>query len=254
MFACFFICLTNTMLFAQLPYVKSNYSFGASANFLIISHIIDFNNLPEVESCCPHYSDANGSGLSFGLFAERRIDAFSYISLALSYVHLNADLSSPEFKWIVINDQPALAEINHKLTSSLSYLSVEPGYKYSTPIGLTFGAALDLNFLLSTKYNQSEILVKPENEGTFENGKRIRYELSGNIKETSVLMALLNFYAEFYFKLDNFNLYSIGPKISYSYGLNSLFSDRKWRISYFSLGLQFKYNPFSEVSSPLEPK
>ena len=244
----------NSRIMGQLPYEKSKFSFGASANLLFVSHLVDFNQLPGVESCCPHYSSGNGSGFSFGLIAYRKIDAFSYINLNISYIKLNADLSSAEIKWIELNNQPALAEINHTLTTTFDFVTLEPGYKYIIPIGLTVGAGLNLNIPISANYNQSEVLIKPENEGTFENGKRIRYEISGNIEKTSKLLVLLNIFAEYNFQLDNFNLYSLAPKLSYTYGLNSLFRDRTWKMSYFALGIQFKYNPFKEISSPLEPK
>ncbi len=246
--------INNVGLFCQLPYEKSDFSFGVSTNLILVSHQVDFNQLPGVESCCPHYSSGNGSGLSLGLNADRKIDAFSYINLNISYIKLYADLSSPEFKWIELNNQPALAEINHTLTTTFNYISLEPSYKYSTPIGLIVAAGLNFNIPISASYNQSEVLVKPENEGTFENGKRIRYEISGKIEKISILMAFLNIYAEYNLQLDNYNMYSLAPKLSYSYGLNSLFLDRTWKMSYFALGIQLKYNPFKDISSPLEPK
>lgn len=241
-------------LIAQVYTQKSDWSFGIFSNILIPKYKLDFRQLPGVPNCCPNFDNGDGTGLDAGLMAEYRIFAYNQIRLKTGISIFSGFISAIEPEWVVVNEKLYPASISHEIVSSFTFVTIEPSYKYSTPIGLSFLAGIAAGINLSSHYRQKEILTKPENEGTFENGKRIRNETSGKINNTSVLMISPFIGAEYSFPLDKYSNFVISPSFAFYYGINSFLRSEDWNYMYFSIGLNLKYVPFREVSSPLEPK
>ena len=112
----------------------------------------------------------------------------------------------------------------------------------------------DIGYLFHTSFDQAEYMIKPENIGTFENGKRVRNQQSGSIPDTKTFLYFITVGVDYEFVLDEFSVNSLAPFVNISYGLNSLFADRKWIINSISCGINYRFNQFIEISTPLKPE
>jgi len=234
-------------------YNKSNWYGGIFADYIIPTHITDFAALPGVPNCCPQFIGGSGTGYYVGSIWQYRFYGYNNIVVKAGYTSITAELSANEGEWVIIDEELTPATIQHNLNTRFNSVSIEPMYKYNTVIGLSFNLGLNLSWLFSATYEQNEILIKPANEGTFENGKRIRNEQSGDLEEYNKFIYFAELAAEYEISLDEYDVYILVPRFGFSYGINSVLKEDKWRITYFSFGLSLKYNPFIELSNPLNP-
>jgi hypothetical protein len=235
-------------------YNKSLWSYGGFVDYIIANHITDFSALPGVPNCCPKFTGGTGTGFSIGGLFQYRFYVYNHFLLRAGYQQLSGDLSAQESEWIVMNDKLTSALIEHKISTKFTMFFLEPTYKYNTNIGLSFSLGMNASILTNSTYSQQEMLIKPENSGTFETGTRIRNVQSGTLTGTEGMIFFALLVAEYEIYLDKYRTNILTPRFSFNYGLNSMFRDEKWRITYFSFGISYKYNPFYETSSPLEPK
>ena len=245
----FILCHSS---FAQ-GYNKSLWSYGAFGEYIIANHITDFSALPGVPNCCPKFTGGTGAGFTAGLLLQYRFYAYNNILVRAGFRKITGELTANEPEWVIVNDKLTPATIEHYIYADFSMPFIAPMYKYNTIVGFSVSLGLDISYLMSNSYSQKETLIKPP-EGTFENGQRIRNVHSGELQGVSTILFAADFTAEYEIKLDKYDRYIVTPRFAFNYGLNSLFKDEKWRITYFSLGISFKYNPFYETSNPLEPK
>lgn len=239
---------------SQPYYKKSDYYFGASLGLDFVQHNTEFKELPNVPNCCNNFDGGNGTGLNISFLAQKRLFSYNYFLLKLGLSSFSGNLNAQQNDYIILDNKLFNAIIEHRIHTSFQYLYIEPSYRYLTYKGFSINLGLQLGLLTKKTFEQAEYLIQPENRGVFNNGKRVRNEYSGDIQDTRSILASLVFGAEYEFKLDEFSMNSLAPYVTFNYGLNSLFADRKWNINYLSIGINFRYNPFVETSSPLEPK
>lgn len=250
----FIIYETSAQLPAQNYYKKSEWSYGGYFSYSIPKYNLNFNQLPGIPNCCPNFTNGEGSGINAGAVIEFRQLAYNHFRLKAGISLLSAYISQIEPEWIILNEKLSPASFSHEIYASFFLISFEPVYKYSTPIGLSFIAGLNASFILSGNFEQKEILIKPDNQGTFNNGSRIRNEVSGKLNGTNSFLFSPLLGAEFDIKLDRFGSYILTPSFNFYYGLNSIIESEQWNYVLFNMGLALRMNPFKELSSPLEPK
>lgn len=234
-------------------YNKSLWTYGAFGEFIVANHITDFSALPGVPNCCPKFTGGHGTGFAAGLLLQYRFYAYNNLFLRAGLQTFSSKLIANEPEWVIVDDKLTPAMIEHYIYADFTMPFIEPMYKYNTISGFSVSLGLNMSYLMQNTYSQKEVLKKPA-QGTFENGQRIRNVHSGTLQGVSPLLFLIDIASEYEFELDKYQRYILTPRFSFNYGLNSLFKDEKWRITYFSVGLSFKYNPFYETSNPLEPK
>ena len=239
---------------SQIIFNKSEWSFGLHASWLIPQYQLDFNQLPGVPNCCPNFDHGEGVGINADLFLEYRLFAYNQIRFKAGLTLLSAFISKIEPEWVIVNEKLYPASISHEIISAFPMITSELVYKYGTPVGLYFFAGFSIGYIMNSNFEQKEILVKPENEGTFENGLRTRNYAKGEIEDASSFLFSPLVGAEFDLPLDEFSTYVLTPSFAFYLGLNSILKSEEWNVMYFSIGLSFRYNPFIELSSPLEPK
>ncbi len=234
-------------------YRKSLWSFGVFGEYLFANHITDFSALPGVPNCCPKFTGGTGTGFAAGVLIQYRFHGYNNFFLRAGYQQISGDLSATEPEWVIVDDKLTPALIEHNISTEFAMPFIEPMYKYNTIIGLSFSIGISLSYLVSTSYSQNEVLIEPVEHGTFENGSRIRNVHSGTLNGTSTFLAAADLATEYEINLDKHKLYVLTPRFAFNYGLNSLFKDEKWRITFFSFGISLKFNPYSDLSNPLEP-
>jgi len=248
------LMLVPETLLSQPYYKKSEYSFGISSSFNLINDNILFSQLPNVSNCCQEFSSGSGFGLNLALYLQKNLFLNNFLNLKIGYLSLYSHLSSNQTEFINYNNQLYSAMIEHKINTAFNLIYLEPTYKIIPVdnLGIFFGGRV--GYIINTKYDQAEYLIKPENTGTFENGRRVRNEHSGSIPDTKSYLLFVTFGLEYEISLDEFSFYNLAPFFSFNYGLNSLFDDRKFITNYISLGFHFYINPFIEISTPLKPE
>jgi hypothetical protein len=154
---------------------------------------------------------------------------------------------------IIIDDSLVYAETEHSIDASLYSMSIEPLFNYKIVKNLSILAGLNAGVVFKKSFNQKETLIQPSDRGAFENGLRIRNEVSGEIPDVSNVSLFFDFGLSYDFPLNRFDSYIISPEFIYSYGLNNITNSTPWTVNVLRFGLSLKYRPLPEYSSPLKP-
>ncbi len=228
--------------------------YGVFGNFHHNMHTADFRVLPGVPGCCPQYSDGDGSGIGLGLLYE--IPLSTRVSLALrgSYATHSALLISREATTVGIGGVPTAAIIEHTIDAGLSSVGLEPLLGYRLSGELRFHAGGRIAAVLSKHYEQLEELIQPD--GTFENGMRIRNDLSGDIPNASSYFAALVTGISYTLPMNQQGTLFLRPELLYSFGLTPVVNDLTWSANAFRAGISVVYSPRQEavpVEAPPAP-
>ncbi|MBI5326641.1 MAG: OmpA family protein [Ignavibacteriae bacterium] len=234
--------------------------FGIFGNYNYYLHTADFHQLPEVVICCPTFEKGEGKGYSFGFLYEYLYSSSISAIGRLKYSELSGEMTDDERKSALVDNKPANALIQHFLSTKLTMIGIESLVKIKLIDELSILGGFDFNFIINSHYNQYEKLIQPA-VGKFDNGKRIRYEESGVLKEISILNSNLigGFCYDLSFGVDN--NFVISPEISFSYNFTPVVPNLIWNIHSAKAGLSFKYAPapkkeiiFPEPMKPPTPQ
>ncbi len=251
--ACFVILLINISAIYSQDRINVPHSYGISSNYEIISFSSDFDSIPGFANCCPEYKSGNGFGFNAGLYYSFRLFKLFRIGSNLKLGVFSGEYNVPDTNSIIIDNSMATAEIEHKLNANFLRLSFEPFMELMITRRLSITGGIGINYLLSKKFEQSEILVKPENRGTFENGRRIRNERNGTINESNNILYSFFTGLSYEFPVNKSGTLFLVPGIYYSSQLNSILKYNDWMVSSLSFGLSLRYSSRADYSSPLIP-
>lgn len=229
-------------------------SIGATVNYLATKHFADFSQLPGVPSCCPKYYEASGNGLEFGLLYREYLSKTISFSPSVGMVFSNGLFKANEEKSIIIGNTPEKAIIEHSLLTEFMILYVEVNFNYNLFNDFEFFTSVSLDYITEAKFKQKETLIKPENIGSFENGKRTRNEISGKINDINKLNYFLRVGINYELPLNKRKSISILPGAAISAGLRNLLNDERWTLIHFTFGITILFNNYIDYSSPIDPK
>lgn len=246
----------NLEIFPQVSaiYTGKIHKAGINLSYIYSAHKVDFNQLPNVPSCCPHYESGYGNGFSAHIFYEYTFINRLSAGFKIGVESLNGKLTSNENQYIFINEKPELATIGHNLEGNFINLFIMPNLNYQIIYGMNFYCGFSIGFLISKGYYQVEKLISPENYGTFENGLRYRNEKSGSISGNNTIIMFFNGGISYDFPLESSNTYLIAPEISFSYQLNSFLKESLWKTTVIKFGLSFKFSPGTSLATPIQPQ
>lgn len=246
--------LSSLTVKAQNAYIeKTTYNFyGAYIDINFAFHNTDISQIPGVPNCCEQFEEGAGGGVSAGLFIERAVIPHLILGAKAGIQTFGARFEETEYELIGSGLEPTRAEIRHVISSDMFFVSAEPYVGYMVfdnfyVIG-GFGAALSVK----SSYSQQETLISPES-GSFENGRRIRNDLSGDIEDMNAPFLYLTGAVRYDISLDEKGYFYLSPEISGLYGLNSVLKNDNWNISALKVGLGVKYAPAKGLSNPLNP-
>ncbi len=178
---CFLILLTSfNILLADDK--EPIYYWGAYLGYNYNIHFADFQQLPEIPSCCPKYTNGDGIGFSLGALFERPINRAVSLSVRLGYSVLNAILVEDEYSigntLVLNNNNPIITDISvkHKLDSKLSLIGIEPAVEFKFFRDLYMTAGFRFGYLINAKVDHSETIIYPDNV-VFLDGRRIRNDI-----------------------------------------------------------------------------
>jgi len=243
------LLLTAYQACAQHPDAHAVGVFGA---YNLNMHTADFRALPGVPSCCPLYETGSGAGLSAGVFYEIPLSEAFSVQIRGGYSENGADLKTTEYTPVDVDGVMTEAAIEHTISSGLSSIGLEPLLGYRFFKALSLHAGLRLALVTGRSYEQVERLVQP-GSGTFENDRRIRNELSGDIPEASSVAASLLAGLSYELPLDREGKLKASPELLYSLGLTPVVSSVSWNANSLRAGVALKYRMLPAPETPQSP-
>ncbi len=211
---------------------------GIFGSYNINRHSADFRGLPGIPSCCPQYSTGQGTGLSVGVLAEIVPDSNWAVALRAGYTTFDAVLSSREQ---VLLTGMVDGIIEHRIDSRFSLMGLEPSFAWRAFGRFDLQAGVQAGMIIRSRFSQREELTEPD-EGTFENGERIRFSHpEQDIPEAASMFVALTGRIGYELPLNRRQTLVAVPEISYSHGLTPLVSGLEWTAHVLKFGLALKY-------------
>jgi len=234
--------LMNISLYSQIDSVELKPKYGIFSNFNLNFHDAAFRGLPGVPSCCPEYSNAFGTGYSFGALIDYPINNDLQVNLRLGYASYSAGFSNNEtIDNIIVNGIGRQGTIEHLLDVSIGNIGIEPTASYRVTNSLYLRAGLRLSLITGTYYDQIEKIVDPPDRGTFADGRSFRNKSDGDINNALSFQEGLIFGSSYELPINKQKSLFLVPEIYYTYLFTPVISDYDWTIHSVSFGLAVKY-------------
>ncbi len=231
------------------------YKFGIYGGFNVNFHSSDFTQLPGVPNCCNKFESATGDGISIGGIFDYTLSENSGLDIRLGFSTLGAAYevgTSIGNTWVkdpnsldTNSVQIASALVNHNLVARISNIVLLPSYRYSIS-KLNLLGGLRLGYVSSSSYEQSEVLLSPENV-VFENGKLSRNIYVGNeIPDITSMMFGINLGVSYDLAFNQKLI--VAPEVRYEMNFNNV-NSQSWKINTLIVGASIKY-PIYETIEP----
>jgi len=216
-------------------------------------HVVDFNKLPGVASCCPQYTNGTGNGYSFGALFEVNIIKSLNFQLRLGFSNLDALLSENEnaANTIVIENGVETVKdliVEHTLKAKIHGLGIEPLINFKMFEGLTANFGFNLSYFFTEQIDQLEKIVTPSNL-TFWDGRLIRNDKNGiEIPDRNPIQ----FFGVFglSYELPVAKETYLTPEIKYAVPFTNVSSSVTWKPGAIQIGASFKMPFYAPIPVP----
>jgi outer membrane protein OmpA-like peptidoglycan-associated protein len=125
-----------------------------------------------------------------------------------------------------------------------------PMLSYRPFDGFNIKLGIDGGYLLTKEYAQKEQLVKPDNSGTFENGKRTRNEFTGEIPEASSVLILGVGGLSYEIPLNANRTVNLCPEVMYEYAFTPVVKGLTWNSHQLRFGASLTFSSFPSKEPP----
>lgn len=233
--------------------VTRTFSLGVVGGYSLDFHGATDMKLPEVPSCCPGYGGGTGGGPVIGLSFGLPIGDDLTLLTRLTYQGSGVAMSTTEPITVRVGNEAVASTINHELTSSLSFISLEPAVEFRLDdLGLVGG--LRIGTLMGASYEQIETL-DPSIPYDFPGGVGVRNPSSGDISGTSAFQFGLLLGARYHLPMNNDKTLELVPEIQFTPLFTSVLTDQSWSVSSlrFMVGFSYYFTERSKTASPLKP-
>lgn len=245
-----FSIYTKSQDFENLyPYNKLQY--GLFGHYQLVYQSADFQQLPNIPNCCPHFTNGSGNGFDAGLLLDIPFKESFMFTFRLGYEKNNSELSEIETETFGYNNKEYIGDIEHRIYTNFESVFAELlfGYRIIEPLILNIG--LHSGYILSAKCDQEELLIKPEDFGTFENGKRVRnyyydIDIPLALKYSFGLVGGISYE----FPLNKKKTVRLAPELFANLNFTPIVEDYSWYQHSVRLGCALKFS--SANSYPLD--
>ena len=233
---------------------KRTMSLGLVGGYAVDFHSADAMTLPDVPSCCPGYDGGTGGGFLFALALELPISPSLELVTRLSYHGSTVTMTVDEPITIRDGNSTRTANITHELTSTLTFVSLEPAVEFR--LGERFGliGGVRLGTLLGATYDEQEIL-DPSIPYDYQGGSGVRNQSSGDINGTSSFQFGLILGARYRLPMNADETLMLIPEAQFVPMFSSVLADQTWTVSSlrFMIGVSYALTSRERVDSPLFP-
>ncbi len=241
----------NSVVLAQ-PRIETS-QFGAYVHGNLNLHSANFQTLPGVPSCCPRYENGSGIGFGIGGFYDFVSASPFALEFRLGYSTLNATLKTDEFTTVLdASGNSAQGEFEHSVQASVGMLNLTPLAKYQFLPGLDILAGPTFGWIVSNAFTEKETLLEP-NFGTFEDGLRVRNNVSGSTPNAEKLYLGGTAGFQYHLPLNASGTVFAVPEVLGTYGITPLVSGMNWRASSLTGGIALEYRLFAPIPPPVVP-
>lgn len=221
-------------------------AYGIFGDLSLNIHEAEFASLPGIPSCCPRYESGTGVGPSVGLFYELPLGGQTLLYLRAGYFSHNATLTTTEQTTVIVGNETQDGRFEHRLDASLASIGIEPLFGVRPASALTLHIGGRLGSVLTKRFGQQETIVKPEDVGVFENGRRTRNDTAAEIPNASAMEAAAVAGLSYQLPLNRQRTLFLQPELFFSLGLTNVATDVDWNTGSIRFGVAMKYCPADE--------
>ena len=217
--------------------------FGFYGGYQMNQHLIGFDSLPGLQTCCPKHKDGSGSGVYLGISYEFQLPSNLSTGFRLGASTLDGEsLGTDDTSLVVVSDQLVTGSSRHTLKTELIDFGIEPYLTYRTPIGLDVTLGGRLSMWMLNRYTYLEQLEKPENRGVYKStGTRDRNYRAADLEEMSGVYGAILGRIDYDFILTEDSSFTIAPEVSYYMGMTDIVTNHDWKINSIKFGLAINY-------------
>lgn len=228
-------------------------SVGVHASYGVMMNGVSAFKLPEVRSCCPGYESTSGSGIIAGAELMLPVSPSVDIGARIVFQTSSTDFSASEPITVRAGNGILSSTIDHSLSTSTSFLLIEPVAGFSLGGGLGIITGLRVGTTLGGTFDQQERLGDPSLPYDFPTGSGLYNVESGDIPNTSGLQAGALIGLRYAAPLAGGLV--IAPEVSYSPMFTDVVTDASWTIAplRFGVSILFDVTTREASSTPIEP-
>lgn len=231
---------------------KPLFWLGAYGDYQRNLHIVDFNQLPGVPSCCPKYTNGSGNGYSFGALFEVEVKKNFFLNVRFGFSSFDGLLEEEETAANVLVVEDGKEKImdllvNHSLDANLHGLGLEPTINFRFYEGLNAVFGLNVSYLFTQQVDQMEKILQPDNI-TFLDGTLIRNQqeaLEIPNKKPLQLFGVLGLSYNLPIGRETY----LAPEVKALIPISAI-SDVSWKVTSLQLGLSAKIPFYPSVPTP----
>lgn len=246
--------------------IKPKYGVFAGLGYNL--HFSNFKQLPNVPCCSPRFTFGSSFGWELGVLSDYFIYNDWFFSARLSFVQNNGFFSKQEPTIVIVDGISQEGIFEHKLDTWFTFLNLELKSNHTIDYFLWYFVGLGISFPLKSTFHQKEVIVKPEDRGTFNNGLRVRNEFSGKISDVRPLVPYLTLGISGELPAHKRGLFFLYPEFNLRYYFFSPIRGVNWNSLLLRLGLALKFRepipppppppppkepPLFELPKPIEP-
>ncbi len=231
---------------------KSSFGLWAHLNYNIYN--ADFTELPGVPSCCPHFTEGSGVGLSAGLLYEIPLSNKFFIDLRAGYYLLSGKLITNEFKAVNIDGTLQAGTFEHTIDAVIGAAGLEPTLGFRLFNGLSVNAGVLVGYIVPKKYQHIERITSPEGAAYDPSGTTIRLYSEGTLPESADIYTALSGRISWEFPLNEKRTIWVAPEFAVTHSLSDIVKDIDWGITSLRFGVALKFSPSYSLKLQLEPE
>lgn len=248
------IAITST-LHAQetpAPLIATGPRLGAFGAWTLGSHTAEFIGLPGTESCCAGFTGGDAAGIAGGALFEMTLGSTFEVGARATVLTMPFSMATSERTYVITEGVGSEGAFEHRLDGSMLTLGIEPRVGAVLFGSLHASVGVRAAMVLSSDYEQREVLTEPSGSGTFMNPdltdsrRRVRNEYAGPLPEPQLQIAPL-VSVGYDIPLNARRTMLLAPEITYELGLNDVVRGVEWKVNVLRLGLALKF------AAPPEP-
>lgn len=239
--------------------------YGIFGHIGLNIHSVDIDGLPGIPNCCPEFESGSGFGWDLGALYELPLSRQWWLGLRAGYSSEGAVLKATELTTVILIDRvdgrdsavPVQGEFEHTIDAGISTIGIEPLLSFRPIPALALYLGGRIGFIMQKNFDQVEKIIRPENRGTYSNGRREWNVFSGEIPDASSIEGGIVVGAGLELPLNSNRTVLLAPEILATLGLTNILKDSSWRANALRVGAALKFAPLpaaEPVAPPVEPE
>jgi outer membrane protein OmpA-like peptidoglycan-associated protein len=219
---------------------------GVFGEWALGSHTASFIGLPGTESCCVGFTGGDAAGIGAGALLELPLGSTFELGARASLLTVPFSMTTRERTYIITEGVGSEGTFEHRLDGSMVTLGLEPRAGVLLFDALHASLGLRAAMVVSSEYDQREILAEPSGSGTFMNPdgtdshRRIRNQFTGPLPDPALQIAPL-VSVGYDLPLNARRTMLLAPEITYQIGLGDLVEGVDWKVNMLRIGLALKF-------------